>query len=84
MLYSVFNLGTLCVVKAVNSTYKVACDSADSFKRNRIVIVFNINIVAVNCEFNILDIFIRISLSKLCCVCLNFLFAELSTPTEDF
>ena len=32
MFNSVVNLGTLCVVEAVKSTYKVACDAADTLE----------------------------------------------------
>ena len=47
MLYSVTNLRSLCVVKSVESSNKIACYSSYTLKRHVCKVIINVNKVAV-------------------------------------
>ena len=47
------------IIEAVKSADQIACDSADSLKRNNIIAVFQVYEIAVNSDFQFRDDFIR-------------------------
>lgn len=64
MLYSVTDLRSLCVVKSVESSNKIACYSSYTLKRHVCKVIINVNKVAVYFKVDSLDSLFRVKLLR--------------------